>query len=861
MNDEIFNKAWNSLSPEQQEGLKKIAEEKESTKKTNDFEMAFNELKTANEDDRYMSLPDGSSIEFNGEQYEGIGKIRNWLKSDQTFFSLAGYAGTGKAQPLDCKVVTPNGYVRIGDVNVNDYVIGVDGKPVRVVGVYPQGVKQAYNVGFRDETFTECNVDHLWNVWTKKLRQNKRPTKTMTLREIMDSGLTRGVTKKQYNYSIPLCEPVQFDEKKLPIHPYLLGVLIGEYGYLCGSSISLSNPDIDSEIIDIIEDLIPSYIEIRRFETTCPTYRLVDVDSNKSNKLKGIIKSLNLNVKSVDKHIPVVYKYSSIEQRWELLRGLMDTDGTSRGNRIGFSTSSSKLRDDVIELVQSLGCVAIRNKDDVRSENTNYSINIKTNENPFKINRKNKNWVFSEKNSPSRYITSIEKSRVCDQVCISVDSENGLYLTDNYIVTHNSTIIKKIIDEYRGKLCVSAPTHKAKKVIMRTTGEDGETLHSLLGLRPDVNLDDFNPNDPKFNPIASAKIHIYNLVIIDEASMINGDLFELIKTEVKFWGNIKVLFMGDHAQIPPIGESESVVFSSNIGELHQLTKVMRQKDGNPLFLIYDALRNNLEYDDGGIKDKTTKLNSNNEGIVYTKSKKTFRERLVREFNSKEFRISIDHAKIIAWRNSTVMESNKLVRRFIYGKEARMLEVSDVLMAYRSIRGGGRKRGNILDNSGDYQIENVSKLMSNKFDLRGYTVKISEILGDGKKAVKSIFIVDHEDHDNLHNYAEIHDALILIAKADRNQWKKYYEFRKNSLIMVKIEQYRDGRTRFYESIIAKDLDYGYAITGHKSQGSTYKHVFVLEYDINLNPKTKEMNQIKYVALTRPSTSATVLTEVD
>ena len=430
-----------------------------------------------------------------------------------------------------------------------------------------------------------------------------------------------------------------------------------------------------------------------------------------------------------------------------------------------------------------------------------------------------------------------------------------------YAGTGKTTIIKKIIDEYRGKLCVSAPTHKAKKVIMRTTGEDGETLHSLLGLRPDVNLDDFNPNDPKFNPIAEAKIHIYNLVIIDEASMINVDLFNLIKTEVKFWGNIQILFMGDHAQIPPIGEKGSIVFSSNVGELHQLTKVMRQKDGNPLFPIYDALRNNLDALDGGLKNRVTNLNSNNEGIVFTESKKVFRDRLIKEFNGKEFRISIDHAKIIAWRNSTVMESNKLVRRFIYGKEARLLEVSDVLMAYRSIRGAGRKKGNLLDNSGDYQIENVSKKMTNKYDLKGYTVKISEILGDGKKAIKSVFIVDNEDHDNLHNYAEIHDGLILIAKANRKLWTKYYEFRKNSLIMVKINQYRDGRTRFYENVIAKDLDYGYAITGHKAQGSTYKHVFVLEYDINLNPKTKEMNQIKYVALTRPSISATVLTSVD
>jgi exodeoxyribonuclease-5 len=107
---------------------------------------------------------------------------------------------------------------------------------------------------------------------------------------------------------------------------------------------------------------------------------------------------------------------------------------------------------------------------------------------------------------------------------------------------------------------------------------------------------------------------------------------------------------------------------------------------------------------------------------------------------------------------------------------------------------------------------------------------------------------------------MHDFLRDMGKLNKSKWKDYYAFRRNNMIMTTIDEYADGRTRPYGEIIVKDLDYGYAITGHKSQGSTYEHVLVLENDIDLNPMIKEKNQIKYVALTRPSKTATVFTRL-
>lgn len=439
-------------------------------------------------------------------------------------------------------------------------------------------------------------------------------------------------------------------------------------------------------------------------------------------------------------------------------------------------------------------------------------------------------------------------------------SKNKFFTLAGFAGTGKTTIIKKILDEYRGRVAVSAPTHKAKKVIMKTTERDGETLHALLGLRPDLDLDDFNPNSPIFNSIAPPKITDYNLIIIDEASMINEELFDLIKSQLQSWNTIKVLFMGDPAQIPPVGEKKSIVFYNDIGEKHQLTQIMRQEEGNPLAYIYSKLRNNL-YSEFGDFERENKINSKEEGIIFTKNRKEFRESLFNIFCSKNYSNNIDYAKLIAWRNITVMQSNKLIRDAIFGKDVNFIVKGDVLMAYRSVR-SVRQYYNIIDNSADYLVDNVSKRMKNDYDLWGYRVTIKENLPNGKNVHRNIFIIDHTDDNNLHNYAEIHDGLKLIAKNDptKKEWTKYYKFRRESLLMITIKKFRNGNSRTYSDIIAKDLDYGYAITGHKSQGSTYVNVFILEDDILMNPKFKERNQIKYVALTRPTTKATVLTSI-
>jgi len=418
-----------------------------------------------------------------------------------------------------------------------------------------------------------------------------------------------------------------------------------------------------------------------------------------------------------------------------------------------------------------------------------------------------------------------------------------------------STIIKNILDEYRGGVVVSAPTHRAKKVIINTTGEEGKTLASLLGLRPDVLLENFDPNRPQFAPIATPQLCDYNWVIIDEASQINDPLYLLIKEKAKEC-RVKILFMGDIFQIPPVGQKQSMVFSDPDIEIVELTIIERQQDSNPLLSLYDIIRNNIETQGGGYLRKNS-VNENGEGVVFTVDKKEFREKMLETYRSEDFQKDINHVKTIAWKNDTVMASNKIIRTALFGKDTDIVEENDLLTGYRTVS-NAKLTYNIVENSADYRIVKKSSLEENGYGIKGFQIKIKEELGRGLFKFDDVFIVDSGDYENLHTYGQMHDFFRDMAKSNHKMWPKYYEFRRNNLLLCDIDKHQNGLLRNDNEIIKKDLDYGYACTAHKIQGGTLNTCFVLESDIRLNWNQQEQNQIFYVAVSRPTKIAYVLT---
>jgi exodeoxyribonuclease-5 len=143
------------------------------------------------------------------------------------------------------------------------------------------------------------------------------------------------------------------------------------------------------------------------------------------------------------------------------------------------------------------------------------------------------------------------------------------------------------------------------------------------------------------------------------------------------------LFIGDPAQIPPVGEEESAVFFDRSIESYWLTKIERQKDSNPLMDFYDKLRNNLDDLYGGIVRKTC-VNENGEGIVFYSDRLDFRRNIIEKFTSNEYKKNSDYAKLIAWTNKAVFASNLLIRSAIFGDDCEMIELDDIMMGYRTI---------------------------------------------------------------------------------------------------------------------------------------------------------------------------------
>lgn len=366
------------------------------------------------------------------------------LSSDM--MKINAISGSGKEQPITSLVQTPEGERMIGDLTVGDYVIGQDGKPTKVLGVYPQGVKDVYEVTFRDHTKVRCGIDHLWSV--KKIGW-RTGYKTLSLQDIIQDGV---ISKfGAMNFQVPLCAPVTYSYRKHILSPYLIGILLGD-GYLCGTVMALSYHEDDVFIIDKVKYSLPGGCGWATRRHTSPKgiqCNIIKTDKTYlHNPVKMEIINLGLNVKGNDKFIPEEYLYDSIENRVELLRGLMDTDGSCTKNRTSFSSCSLGLVKGITKLVQSLGGITVINEYKREGKNKEYHVNVKINTFcPFSLPRKAANWRPSLKNPPSKYISDISKLEVKeDQVCIKVEAEDSLYLTDNYTVTHNTSELVYISD-------------------------------------------------------------------------------------------------------------------------------------------------------------------------------------------------------------------------------------------------------------------------------------------------------------------------------------------------------------------------------------------------------------------------------
>lgn len=350
--------------------------------------------------------------------------------------------GSGKEQPCDIIIPTPIGFRQFGDLQIGDKVFGKNGKPQTITGIYPQGIKDVYKVSFRNGANVECGLEHLWTV-----KKNLGKNKTLSLKDIKDNYYKydkRGF--KKYLYSVDYIEPIEYEQKSYFIHPYLLGVLIGD-GTLTTENIGFSCSNIDIEIVKKITNLLPKTYHLQQNTyPACPQYYIrmstLSKKRNKFNLYKKEIKRLKLDVKSHLKFIPEEYLLGSIKQRKELLAGLLDTDGCCRKRTkscsITYGTTSKKLAEDIQQLVFSLGGAATIRSYKRKNKNREFEVTIELLFNPFLLTRKRNNYISYR---ITNTIINIEKIRKTKCICIKVSNEDELYVTQNYIPTHNTSIM------------------------------------------------------------------------------------------------------------------------------------------------------------------------------------------------------------------------------------------------------------------------------------------------------------------------------------------------------------------------------------------------------------------------------------
>ncbi len=356
-------------------------------------------------------------------------------------------------QPLSSKIMTPSGWTTMGDIQPDDFVIGSDGTSKKVLKIFPKGEKEVFKVMFSDGSYTECCEDHLW--YTTSLQESQRKNGVGSVKSLKEIRATLKVYKTQINnHKIPMINPVFFNKKETVINPYIMGVLLG-YGTL-SEQYSIYFTSSDNEMYEHCSACLPDNMlcKIKNQVKNSFNYSFIMKENEKcqhriDNIFNAEIKKYGLlGTKSNSKFIPEDYKINDIESRIAILQGLMDTDGfvSEDGSDVSYSTTSEQLALDVQFIVQSLGGLAkINDKKStyvydgiIKELNSKVvSISLPNGICPFRLSRK-VNRFKSRKYDLHRMIVDIVSVGMKETKCILVDSEDHLYATDYFILTHNT---------------------------------------------------------------------------------------------------------------------------------------------------------------------------------------------------------------------------------------------------------------------------------------------------------------------------------------------------------------------------------------------------------------------------------------
>ena len=390
---------------------------------------------------------------------------------------LLGDTRTGKALPLYEKVLTTSGYKTMGEITKDDKVFCEDGTPASINYISYQGVRPVYRITFSDDTFVDCDIEHLWKVQSSKQRNCTGNYKVLTTRELMNIDYSR--------YSIDWVKPIDFDHRNITIDPYVLGVLLGDGSLHNTAKFTNSEPD--------IVDKIKNKYHIVNYKNN--EYGISD---NVTTKLRhyGLIGCNGRN-----KFIPKDYLINDRNTRLELLRGLLDTDGYVSKTFIEYSSVSKQLAEDVKFLVESLGgrckTVVKHNK-----YGEYYRLYISFYNGMVPVSSKKHLSKFKINNNLKRMIRDISYVGEFECQCINVNHESHTFITNNMTITHNSETTSKMVELYNFGHFLSLKTSTTVGLIGGSNKIDG-TFCNTIGAIPRqhkrlVVLEEFSGARPDF---------------------------------------------------------------------------------------------------------------------------------------------------------------------------------------------------------------------------------------------------------------------------------------------------------------------------------------------------------------------------
>ena len=383
------------------------------------------------------------------DKLKTLRRILDTLNKENRLGIYVGLAGTGKAMPKDTLIPTPDGEKLLGEIKVGDFVFDRKGHPTKVLGVYDRGVRRCFELTFSDGRKTRCCDEHIWPCYT-----SKKNLKNLTLQEMMEKGI-RISAKSGARFRMPINGCVEFSEKELPVHPYILGVFLGD-GCCKERYLTLSSNDLP--VVEKVAKLLNATAE----KLSENNYSWRFMKGGKAITTKEVFGDIASWVMrgSNEKSIPAYYLHGSSDQRIALLQGLFDTDGSvsSKSNGLAsFSTTSSELYAGVSYLLRSLGLSASTSSKAVcrgrvkqnGTCSTDYVVRTHLKPDQFDVcfslprQIEKLKAVFGAFKRPSKCtervaLTDVREIEPCDQVCILVDNPEHLFLANDFLVTHNT---------------------------------------------------------------------------------------------------------------------------------------------------------------------------------------------------------------------------------------------------------------------------------------------------------------------------------------------------------------------------------------------------------------------------------------